>query len=527
MSVQPKKGNQALIVTGLMLALLLAALDQTIISTAMPTIVKDLGGLDKFVWVFSAYMIASVAGMPIFGKLSDMFGRKIFFLFGLLVFMAGSALCGMAQDMTQLIIYRAIQGIGGGALMPIIFTIVYDIFPAEKRGKMQGLFGAVFGLSGVVGPLVGSFFTDYVHWTWIFYINLPLGIVAFFIILFAYHESKEHHKQQINWLGTVLMISTILCLMFGLELGGKEGYAWGSWKIIGLFTAFVVLLVLFLWQQKVAKDPIIPLGLFKNKLFRSSMAIGFFYGALMIAGATYIPLFIQGVFEGSATNAGLVLMPLMLANVFSSVMGGRFVDKVSFRAILGVSVVFVILATILLSTISINTSNTMITIYMIVMGLGIGASFSVIPIAALQGIPFHQRGSVNSLNTFFRTIGSAIGVTIYGTLQSRHLQDLIQHQIDPAFAAKLGDGRGLLQPEVRELIPPDALHQLLSSLADSIAYVFQWTIVIAILAAIFIWLMGNSRLELPGKKKDGKEGDDHVHEAGHSGSSDGVGQPSV
>jgi len=522
MSTEVKKGNQTLIVTGLLLALLLAALDQTIVSTAMPTIVKELGGLDKFVWVFSAYMIASVAGMPIFGKLSDMFGRKRFFIFGLIVFMAGSALCGMAQDMNQLIIYRAIQGIGGGALMPIIFTIIFDIFPPEKRGKMQGLFGAVFGISGVVGPLAGSFFTDYVDWTWIFYINLPLGVISFFIILSAYHESKDNKKQQINWIGTILMIATILCLMFALELGGKDGYGWDSWPIIGMFAGFVVLLALFLWQQTIAKEPIIPLGLFKNKLFRSCMAVGFFYGALMIAGATYIPLFIQGVFEGSATSAGLVLMPLMFSNVISSIVGGRLINKFSYRAILSVSVALVLLSVILLSTITIDTSKSMITIYMVIMGLGIGASFSTIPIAALTNIPFHQRGTVNSLNTFFRTIGSAIGVTIYGTLQSRHLQDAIQSKIDPAFAAKLGDGRGLLQPEVREMIPANALHQLLSGLADSIAYVFQWSIVIAALAAVFIFLMGNARLEVPGKTKDGKEGDNHVDQAGHPRTADGV-----
>jgi EmrB/QacA subfamily drug resistance transporter len=263
--------------------------------------------------------------MPIFGKLSDMYGRKIFFIAGLIVFMIGSALCGTAASMEQLIIYRAIQGIGGGALMPIVFTIIFDIFPAEKRGKMQGLFGAVFGISSVLGPLAGAFFTDYADWRWCFYINLPLGIIALFMIMAAYHESKSHSKQKIDWLGTVLMIGAILCLLFGLELGGKQ-YAWDSWQIVSLFAGFVVLLALFLFTEKKVTDPIISLGLFRNRLFSSSMGVGFFYGAIMISGATYIPLFIQGVFGGSATSAGLVLTPMMLGVVASSAIGGRFTN---------------------------------------------------------------------------------------------------------------------------------------------------------------------------------------------------------
>lgn len=528
MQEQTKKQGNGLVVFGLMMALLLAALDQTIVSTAMPTILKELGGFEKFVWVFSAYLITSVAGMPIFGKLSDMYGRKKFFLFGLLVFMAGSALCGLAQDMNQLILYRAIQGIGGGALMPVIFTIVYDIFPAEKRGKMQGLFGAVFGLSSVLGPLVGSLFTDYMHWTWIFYINLPLGVVAFFILLLAYHESKEHRRQQIDWIGTILMVGSILSLMFALELGGKDGYAWDSATIIGLFAGFAVLLVLFILSQRAAKDPIVPLGLFKNRLFTACMGTGFFFGAIMIAGATYIPLFIQGVFSGSATNAGLVLMPLMIGSVISSMIGGRCVGKFSFRTILGVAVILVIAATVLLSTISIDTSKNLIRFYMILLGLGIGASFSVIPIAALNNISFHQRGTVTSLNSFFRTVGSAICITVLGTLQSRAFQDKIQSFVDPSNLSRIGDGRGLLQEEVRVHIPQDILHKMLGGLADSIAYVFQWSIVLAVIAAIFILMMGRAKMELPSvPNQTSKDGESHVDEVGDTRPAHGVGQPSV
>jgi EmrB/QacA subfamily drug resistance transporter len=492
------KSNTKLTVAALMLGLLLAALDQTIVSTAMPTILAEFGGLDKFVWVYSAYSIASVIGMPIFGKLSDMYGRKRFFLLGLILFMIGSALCGTAQSMTELIIYRAIQGIGGGALMPITFTIVFDIFPVEKRGKMQGLFGAVFGLSSVLGPLAGAFFTDYVNWRWCFYINLPLGIVSFILLYIAYHESPAHKKQKVDYLGTVLMIGSILCLMFGLEFGGKE-FAWDSFESFSLFGGFIVLLAAFLWWETKASDPVVNLGLFRNKLFTTSMWISFLYGAFMISGATYIPLFIQGVFSGTATSAGLVLTPMMLGVVVSSMTGGRFLNKTSYRNIMLVSIVLITAAVILLGTISIDTPRWVITLYMVLMGLGLGASFPVIASSALHGIAFAMRGSANSMNTFFRMIGTAIGITVFGMLQSHHLKDSIQKLVPPEFAEKLGDGRGLLQKEVRAVIPEDLYHRLLGALADSISYVFQWEVVLSILALIVIIWMGKARLEIPAK----------------------------
>ncbi|MDB5052897.1 MAG: family major facilitator transporter [Bacilli bacterium] len=497
-----KKTNVNLTVVGLMLGLLLAALDQTIVSTAMPTILGIFGGLDKFVWVYSAYLITSVAGMPIFGKLSDMYGRKNFFLLGLVMFMIGSALCGTSQSMTQLIIYRAIQGIGGGAIMPIVFTIIFDIFPPEKRGKMQGLFGAVFGLSSVLGPLAGAFFTDYVNWRWCFYINLPLGVISFILIYIAYHQSKADAsvKRKIDWLGTILMTGAVVSLMFGLELGGKE-YGWSSWQIYSLFIGFVVLLIVFLWWQTKASDPVVNLGLFKNRLFTSSMGIAFFYGAIMISSASYIPLFIQGVFNGSATSAGLVLTPMMLGVVASSIIGGRFINKTSYRNIMLCSIAIMIVSMILLGTISIETKRWVITMYMILMGLGMGTSFPIIASSALHNVEFKMRGSANSMNTFFRTIGSAIGITVFGTLQTHHLKNSLTSLVPPEFAKTIGDGRGLLQEKVIKLIPPDVYHKMLSALADSIAYVYQWSIIVGVLALVFILMMGGAKLEIPAQTK--------------------------
>ncbi|MBE3570431.1 MAG: MFS transporter, partial [Bacillales bacterium] len=303
-----KESNIVWVVAGLLLGIFVAAIDNTIVATAMATIVADLGGLDKFVWVTSAYMVAEMAGMPIFGKLSDMYGRKRFFIFGLIVFLVGSMLCGIAQNIVQLSLFRAIQGIGGGALVPIAFTIMFDLFPPEKRGKMGGFFGAVFGLSSIFGPLLGAYITDYFDWRWVFYINIPLGLLSFFFVTFFYRESPMHAKQKIDWWGVVTLVPAIVCLMFALELGGNQ-YEWSSRVIIGLFSAFAVLFLLFLYVETKANEPIVSYHMFRKRLFAASNLVGFFSGATYIVATVYIPIFIQGVIGGSATNSGLVLLP--------------------------------------------------------------------------------------------------------------------------------------------------------------------------------------------------------------------------
>ncbi len=491
-----------LVIVGLLLGILMASMDNTIVVTAMGTIVGDLGGLESFVWVVSAYMVAEMAGMPIFGKLSDMYGRKRFFIFGLIVFMAGSALCGTAETITQLSIYRAIQGIGGGALVPIAFTIMFDLIPPENRGKMGGMFGAVFGLSSIFGPLLGAYITDHISWHWIFYINLPLGILSLIFIVIAYKESPVHQKQVIDWWGAVTLIGAVVSLMFALELGGQK-YDWDSSIILSLFTGFAALFLLFLFVETKAKDPIISFSMFKNRLFAGSTLVGLFYGAAFMAATVYIPIFVQGVYGGSATNSGLILLPMMLGSVVTAQVGGFLTTKMSYRNIMFLSGVILIGGFILLSTITPETSRAILTLYMIVIGLGVGFSFSVLSMAAIHPFGMEQRGSATSTSNFIRSLGMTIGITVFGTIQRNHFSE----GLDKAFAGmggipkgQSGDARAILSEEARSHIPPQILEKITDVLSSSIVHTFTWGLVPAGLAFLFIFILGKERMVINRKQ---------------------------
>ncbi|MFS0724805.1 MDR family MFS transporter [Paenibacillus sp. 1P07SE] len=483
------------IVLGLLLGLFMAALDQTIVSTAMPTIVGEFGAYEQLVWVFSAYMIASVIATPIFGKLSDMYGRRRFFLLGLAIFLLGSILCGMAGSMTELILFRALQGLGGGAIMPLCFAVIFDIFPPEKRGKVNGLFGAVFGMSSVFGPLVGAYFTDYINWRWIFYINVPIGIISVTLLVLFFREVGEKRKQTIDWAGAVLLTATILSLMFALEMGGRQ-FDWDSWQILGLFGASAAGLLLLLLVESRVANPIISLHLFRNRVFAASQFSSFLYGAVMIAGATYIPIFVTGVYGGSASAAGQTLTPMMLGVVASSMLGGRFVGKFTYRTIMLVSVTILLISLALLGTISIDTERWVVTLYMVCVGLGIGVSFVVFNLATLHGVSPQFKGAATSMIVFFRTIGSALGVTVFGVIQVARYRDNIASVLqDPAQQAQFSDPQALLQSEVRAALPPELQRQLVTGLADSVAHVFQWSIGLAALALLLILMLGRANVE--------------------------------
>ncbi|WP_271754310.1 MDR family MFS transporter [Cohnella sp. JJ-181] len=489
------------ILAGLMLGIFVAAIDNTIVGTAMATIVSDLGGYDKIVWVTSAYLVTEMAGMPIFGKLSDMYGRKRFFVFGMIMFLLGSVLCGTATSITELSIYRAIQGIGGGALVPIAFTILFDVVPEEKRGAMSGIFGAVFGTSSLAGPLLGAYITDHIHWRWIFYINLPIGLIALALIVFSYKESRVHVKQRIDWWGASTLVGAVVSLMFALELGGGT-YAWDSSQILSLFAAAFVLLAVFLYAETRAADPIVSYSMFRRPLFAASTVASLFYGAAFITFAMYIPIFVQGVNGGSATNSGLILLPLTLGSVASAQIGAFLAMKTSYRNVMILSAVILVIGAALLSTITPETSKATLVWYMIITGFGVGFSFSVLGMSSMHGFNANQRGSASATMSFVRSLGMTVGLTVFGIMQ----RNLLSDKMTDAFAGSgdkqggaLGDIRQSLTPENRAKIPEDALHKIVDALSSSIAQTFMWAILPAALALFAVFFMGRSKLEIPAK----------------------------
>jgi EmrB/QacA subfamily drug resistance transporter len=510
MFMEQVKSKQGFVVAGLLLSILMASMDNTIVATAMGTIIGDLGGLDKFIWVTSAYMVAEMAGMPIFGKLSDMFGRKRFFIFGIILFMFGSILCGTAQSIEQLSVYRAIQGIGGGALVPITFTIIFDSFPPEKRGKMTGLFGAVFGLSSIFGPLLGAYITDNISWHWIFYINLPLGIISLILIALFYKESLEHRKQKIDWLGAVTLVGAVVCLMFALELGGNK-YNWNSGIILSLFAGFAVLFLAFIFAERKAKDPVISFPMFKDRLFASSTIVGLLYGIAFIVGSVYIPIFIQGVTGGTATNSGMILLPMMLGVVVSAQTGAISASKLGYRKVMLVFAVIFLIGIYLLSTITAETTRTTVTLYMIIVGLGTGASFSVLNMSAIHNIGPERRGSANSTVSFVRQLGMTIGITIYGIIQRNVFSDKLKETFKGAgqmfHGGPQSDPRALLSEQARAHIPKPILDRIIDDLASSIGYTFTWALIPATLVLIFVFGLTNDRLSggKQGKRKVPRE----------------------
>lgn len=504
-----ERTNVKLLITGLLLSILVAAMDNTIVATAMGTIVGDLGGIESFVWVTAAYMVASMAAMPIFGKLSDMFGRKRFFIFGLFVFLLGSALCGLAQSMVQLSIFRAIQGIGGGALLPIAFTIVFDVFPPEKRGKMTALLGATFGISSVFGPLIGAYITEYISWHWIFYVNIPIGIISLFCVIKSYKESPNRMKQSIDWGGAFTLVAAVVSFMFALELGGNK-YDWNSVPIITLFSIFAAMFIAFLFIETKAKDPIISFSLFKKPLFASSQILAFLYGATFIPLTVYIPIFVQAVFGGSATNAGLILTPMMLGSVVGSAISGMMQTKTSFRNLMYVSVISFAVGLFLLSMMTPDTSRSLVTIFMVLSGVGVGFSFSLLPTSSIHNLEPTQRGTANSTNAFFRTLGMTIGITIFGSIQSSRFTEKITESfknqpLGTEFLANQ-DLSGIFTSEVRSQIPTDILNIIINSMSTSITGVFRIAFFVLLSALIFVFLMGNEKVVITKKEKDNRGG---------------------
>jgi EmrB/QacA subfamily drug resistance transporter len=367
------KNNKIAILGGIIMAMLLSALDQTIVSTAMPKIVGELNGLSHLTWVFTAYMLTSAITVPIYGKLSDIFGRRGLYLLGIAIFLVGSALSGLAGSMLWLIIFRGLQGIGGGAIMVNSLAIIADVFPPQERGKWQGLIGGIFGLASIAGPLLGGFITDNFSWRWIFYINIPLGILAMVVLAYVLPKIAVDTKDRsIDYAGAGLLATTLVPFLLALVWGGSQ-YAWSSSIILSLFGGAFISLVLFLWTESRVKEPILSLGLFKNRVFLVSVIATFLTAMGMFGAIIYIPIFAQGVIGISATSSGLILTPLMVALIAASALAGQIISRTGkYRALAIGGMVITVLGMYWFSTIGIATTNILLGARMVVLGLGLG-----------------------------------------------------------------------------------------------------------------------------------------------------------
>lgn len=404
-----------------MLVLLLASLDQTIVSTALPTIVGDLGGLQHLSWVVTAYLLASTVTGPLYGKLGDLYGRKIVLQIAIVIFLIGSALCGLSQSMFQLIAFRALQGLGAGGLIVVTLAVVGDVVPPRERGKYQGFFGAVFGVSTIIGPLLGGFFVDNLSWRWIFYVNLPVGALALAVIAAVFHSKTVTHRHAIDFTGAGLLAATLSAVVLFTSLGGTT-WAWGSPQIIALMILSVVLLPLFIYAERRSPEPILPMPLFSDHTFSVTSAVGFVVGFALFGAVTYLPLYSQVTKGIGATPSGLMLTPLMGGLLATSIASGIAITKLGrYRVFPIAGTALVVVAMFLLSTLGVHTSLWLLGAFSVVLGAGLGLVMQVLVLAVQNAVNPSDMGVATSGSTMMRQVGGSIGVAVFGAIFANRL----------------------------------------------------------------------------------------------------------
>ena len=476
--------ERRLVFGALMLVLLMAALDQTIVSTALPTIVGDLGGMQHLSWVVTSYLLASTVVGPLYGKLGDLYGRKRVLEIAIVLFLIGSALSGAAQDMTQLIVFRAVQGLGGGGLMVISMAVVGDLVAPRDRGRYQGLFGGVFGVATVAGPLLGGFFVDNLSWRWIFYINIPLGALALLVIsvAFRYHQATERHA--IDWRGALTLTGGVSGVILYTSLGGTS-YSWTAPGMLAALIGGLALLAVFPFVEGRAEEPILPLELFRNETFRTTSAISFVVGFALFGSVTFIPLYLQVVKGHTATESGLLMTPMMLGLLITGIGSGLLISRYGrYRVFPIVGTALSTVALYLLSRLGVTTSTQTAAGYMLLLGLGLGLTMQVLVLAAQNAVPHRLLGVTTSGSSLARQLGGSIGVSVFGAIFTNRLNHELAQRM-PAGAHMPGHA----SPALLRQLPP-AIHDLyISAYAAALHPVFLTASGVMLIAFGLSWLL--------------------------------------
>jgi len=529
---QQENQNRKLLLIGLVIAMLFAALDGTIVGTAMPRIVGELGGLSLMTWLTTAYMLTSTTVVPIAGKLADLLGRRNVYIAGLIIFMVGSALCGMANGMTELIIFRGIQGLGGGIMMPMAMIIIGDMFTGKERAKWQGIFGALYGLASVIGPQVGGWIVDAVNWRWVFYINLPVGILATIFIAMGLKAHKQTGPIKIDIAGIFTMILGVVSLLLALTFGGKD-YAWGSWQIIGLFALAAIGIVSFVIVETKAEEPILPMHFFKNRTFTLLNAIGFFMSIGMFGAIMFVPFFMQGIVGVSAAESGTIMTPMMITMIVMSIIGGQLVLKIGVKPQIITGMLIMASGFWLLTTMDMHTTKLTATSYMMVIGLGMGLVMPILTLALQESFPKKDLGVVTSSSQFFRQIGGTFGITILGSIMNNTSGTTLTNKLVPVldtFPKEAGQMvtkfKDMIHTDPQSLysmlFSPEALKQmpeafsnsivpiLKTSLVDSLHSVFLTGLVFIVVGAVFTIFL--QKIKLSNRKKGAEEPATEVEE---------------
>jgi EmrB/QacA subfamily drug resistance transporter len=520
------KKKKITIMIAIMSAMLFAALNQTIVGTALPRIVSDLGGIEYFNWVFTIFMLTSSVTAILVGKLSDIYGRKPFILIGIGIFVVGSLLCGTADTIIHLIIYRGIQGLGAGMIMSTAFTVVGDLFSPRERGRWQGLMGSVFGLASVFGPTLGGWIVDHIHWKWVFWVFLPVGFLAFLLIISLFPSTEKKPAEKIDYLGSILITFIIVPLLLAFSWAGTQ-YEWTSVTIIGLFIASVVSLLLFIQVERRAKSPVLPLDLFKNDIFSLSNIIGFMLGAGMFGTVMYMPFFIQGVIGTSATASGLIMMPMTLSMVLSSSIIGQFITKTGKYKIFALGGLFIMAAGMFSMTLMTpSTSNLMVVINMIIVGFGLGACFPVFTLTVQNAVKQANLGVATASTQLFRQIGGTVGVAVMGSIMTVRMEDKVKESFSNLPPGTPGMTEGiaafsnpqiLMNPEqleqAKNSLSTDMLphfNQLVSTLREALAFSLTGVFLIGATIMIFAFILTIFLREIPLRQSNKDETENAV-----------------